>query len=108
MLLPLLWLLTVSETSAVDSLRGRSKKSNGLANVGLKASIRVGEQKLQRVLEYERRLDQQRLYGQAKAHFALESLQATWTRAHRLITHSYPANISFVTITCLICVAHAH
>lgn len=89
MLVPLLWLLALSDTMAVDLLRGRSKKSASLANVGLQASIRIGEQKLQRVLEYERTLDQQRLYGQARAQFALESLQVISTLAHGLITHAH-------------------
>ena len=89
MIVLLLWLLTLSNTIAVDSLRGRSKESTSLANVGLEASIRVGEQKLQRVLEYERTLDQQRIYGQARTQFALESLQAMSTHAHRLITHAH-------------------
>ena len=101
MLVPLLWLLTLSDTIAVDSLRGRSKKSASEANVGLEASIRKGEQKLQRVLEYERTLDQQRLYGQARAQFALESLQVISTLAHRLITHTHSI---FMTKACCFCV----
>ena len=88
-LIAFIWLLALPGTIAVDSLRGRSKKSTGMTRAGLEASIRIKQQKLQSMLQYTRKLDDQYQAAQSREHFALDTLQAAYAlfvRARSLVS----------------------